>query len=164
MFSLVQERWHHHHYLNSCWGTVVRFPQVWSTCPRRALYTETLLPGTSWWMVRKHARWENEKLVLHLIIINITYRLQTLECPEISLIVTIMCHREARFQSSGQLQRYIHTISNTAQGCWYLFAGNPFQEVLHSQWCVELWCPHVWNMESRTQTIWRKNQPSGLNM
>ena len=54
----VQERWHHHHYLTSCWGTVVRLPQVWSTCPRRALYTGTLLPGTSWWMMRGHVRWE----------------------------------------------------------------------------------------------------------
>ena len=43
----VQESWLHHHYLVSYWGTVVRFPQVWSTCPRRALFTETLLPGTS---------------------------------------------------------------------------------------------------------------------
>ena len=52
----VQERWYHHHYLNSCWGTVVRLPQVWSTCPRRALYTETLLLGTSWWMMKGRAR------------------------------------------------------------------------------------------------------------
>jgi len=32
--------------------------------------------------------------------------------------------------------------------------GNQVQEVLHSQWCVELWVCALWDMESRTQTIW----------
>ena len=41
------------------------------------------------------------------------------------------------------------------------YLGFAVQEVLHSQWCVELWCAHVWDMESGTQAIWRKDQPSG---
>ena len=110
IFIVVQERWHHHHYLNSCWDTVVRLPQVWSTCPRRALYTETLLPGTSWWMMRQHARWvgcgKHESYMLNKHTLHNLHRLQTLVCPEICLIVTIMCPGEGKFLSSGQLLRY----------------------------------------------------------
>ena len=45
-----------------------------------------------------------------------------------------------------------------------MHAGTPFQEVFHSQWCVEFWCGHVWDMESGAQTIWRQNQPSSMNL
>ena len=46
----------------------------------------------------------------------------------------------------------IHTLSIIAISD----TGSPLQEVLHCQWCMELWLCHVWDMESRTQTIWRK--------
>jgi len=32
--------------------------------------------------------------------------------------------------------------------------GSTLQEVLHCQWCVELWSCVVRDMESGTQTIW----------
>ena len=32
--------------------------------------------------------------------------------------------------------------------------GSTLQEVLHCQWCMELWSCDVWDMEHWTQTIW----------
>ena len=44
---------------------------------------------------------------------------------------------------------------------FFSIQGTALQEVLHCQWCVELWRSHVRDMESGTQTIWRIHKPSG---
>ena len=64
-------------------------------------------------------------------------RLQILGCLENCLTVTIMCLREERFLSSGQLLRYLINFDGTqttiCAACIALCIGCSFQEVLHSQ-------------------------------
>ena len=52
-------------------------------------------------------------------------------------------------------------VCDSVMQCDLCYLGLAVQEVLQSQWCVKLWCTHVWNLESGTQAIWRQNQPSG---
>ncbi len=44
----------------------------------------------------------------------------------------------------------------------YFYAGSELQEVLHCQWCVELWSSDVRDMESGTQAIWSISKYAGV--
>ena len=51
----------------------------------------------------------------------------------------------------------IYTNFCCGSNCFFFFpyaAGTAFQEVLHCQWCVELWSCDVWDMGPGTQTVW----------
>ena len=37
--------------------------------------------------------------------------------------------------------------------------GFDIWQVFLCQWCVELWCTSVWDLEPRTQAVWRHRQP-----
>jgi len=91
-------------------------------------------------------------------------RLLTLGWHEIWWIRITICHTEDRSQSNGLHLRYEETIEvlcNILKFVVILHTGSTFQEVLHCQWCVELWSCDVWDMESGTQTIWGLHKSRG---
>ena len=84
-----------------------------------------------------------------------------LECLVIWWMKTTMFLMEEKYQSNGQPQKSVgneytilYQFMNINLWLVLFVIGSPLQEVLHCQWCVELWLCHVWDMESRTQTIW----------
>ena len=82
---------------------------------------------------------------------------------------------------SDTFQNFIHHLP----GCWLWYVSrlgrwellcftrweNPIevdssrshslQEILHCQWCLELWVPAVWDLESWIQTFWGNQECQG---
>ena len=58
----------------------------------------------------------------------------------------------------------IWNVSRTHTHTHTSVSGSPLQEVFDSQWCVEFWVCHVWDMESWTQAFWGLHKPPGLSL
>ena len=63
--------------------------------------------------------------------------------------------------TAPEVWRNYNSCMQHVQSSVIVHTGSAFQEVLHCQWCVELWSCDVWDMEPGTQTIWGVFKPTG---
>jgi len=166
--------------LNSCSSSPSKWPLECTTSPARDLCIGIWLPGTSWSQRMTFARYRSTLNLCqgNIIIKKIAHTYTEVE-PD-CLLGMLYCTDDIKRDACSCTQAGIHfTYALLLTGCWLWHVSwlgwwdllrcswwddssevdsswsNQLPQVLHCQWCLELWLPAVWDLESGTQTLWR---------